>query len=837
MPNSTPLANESLDYPFLLITHMVCAEQQIHDETSKALQELASQTQVGQHTLVEMEKILVQDEQRLSVEEVARRVLPNQQGEAMGQILALAYADGFLSPLEREMVEQVAQIWNWSRGELQQVMVEAEGFRDNRPFGDDQEPSQLSIGAILLRGAESILSRALVSKLAELAPKPIGRRLQQLQREILLVGPEYDEAIERCAAIATEDYRLAEAALKEAGSVLAHLGQAIQQTIDSLQQKTSSQGEAITAKDVVKQLETTKKVLTADILQEIERVGQSLRAKQRALNHFSIAFMGKTKAGKSTLHAVITGDGWEAISTGGQRTTRLNRVYEWKHIRMIDTPGIGAPGGKTDEEIVHSVIEESDVICYVVTNDSIQDTEFQFLKQLKEKAKPLIILLNVKHNLRDSQRLESFLNDPDKLFAMDGNSGLRGHIDRIRRYAKEHYANDYFDIIPVMLLAAQMAREPEHQGYKDKLFKASRIQDFLDAIRESVVWHGTIRRSQTLLGSTVGVIEQSHHWLTQQIQVYHQLIETLQTQRQALRHQIQVAGNDHLESLQHQLSVIFQELFNVLPELAEENWNFNEESLKQNWERKLKASRFDERLQAAYQQTCQGFNQDVQEAIEEIGNELKLIAQLGGGYFSFYDSESRLYERDIERVSGGFINLSQTVVTYFMPPVNKTVMMGAFVINSVLGIFKSREEKRRFAQQRVSNLLAPQIRDRQQDTLAEARANFQDYYQYASGSINIYFDGLIQGVKVLAPQFETPRKKLAATTQALNLAYAKRIVDWCLGHYEPLTEQSIHKTITQVKRDFGCRIDIQTKFEVKPRLSQLDIQRILQEEVSLHRIQ
>jgi hypothetical protein len=89
-----------------------------------------------------------------------------------------------------------------------------------------------------------------------------------------------------------------------------------------------------------------------------------------------------------------------------------------------------------------------------VTNDSIQGTEFKFLQLLKDKAKPLIVLLNVKNNLRDSRRLEYFLKDPDKLFAMDGQSGLDGSIKRIRRYAKENYANDYFDIVPVLLLAA-----------------------------------------------------------------------------------------------------------------------------------------------------------------------------------------------------------------------------------------------------------------------------------------------------------------------------------------------------------------------------------------------
>ncbi len=454
MPNPTTIASEQLNYPFLLLTHMVCADQQIHSEESKALHELASQSRMGQRTIEEMEKILAQDEDLLGLEDVARSVPLSQQSEAMRQILALAYVDGFFAPSEREMVEQVAQIWQWPAGEIQQLIEEAEGFTANRSANDDKDQTELSIGARLLMGAESILSRSLVTKLAEIAPENVGRKIEQLQREILLAGPEYDDAIRQCAAIATEDYKFAAVALEGTESALTNLGRNIQQALKEIQQKTTGKGQATAAKDVAKQLENTRKELTYKIIQEIESVRKSLNAKQRALNHFSIAFMGKTKAGKSTLHAIITGGGWDAIGVGKQRTTRLNRVYEWKNIRIIDTPGIGAPDGKTDEEIAQSVIEESDVICYVVTNDSIQGTEFKFLQLLKDKAKPLIVLLNVKNNLRDSRRLEYFLKDPDKLFAMDGQSGLDGSIKRIRRYAKENYANDYFDIVPVLLLAA-----------------------------------------------------------------------------------------------------------------------------------------------------------------------------------------------------------------------------------------------------------------------------------------------------------------------------------------------------------------------------------------------
>ncbi|MGQ9873552.1 GTPase [Leptodesmis sp.] len=229
-----------------------------------------------------------------------------------------------------------------------------------------------------------------------MAPEHTGEQIKRLQREILLSGPEYDGAIRQCAKIAREDIEYANKALRDASLSLQKLGNDLQPIMHDIQKKIVGKGEYQTAKDVAKQLEQTRRNLSAEILHNLESVRETLQAKQRSLNHFSIAFMGRTKAGKSTLHAVITGEGWESIGIGKQRTTRYNRVYEWKGIRIIDTPGIGAPGGKTDEEIARSVIEEADVICYVVTNDSIQESEFAFLKVLKEKTKPLIILLNIR---------------------------------------------------------------------------------------------------------------------------------------------------------------------------------------------------------------------------------------------------------------------------------------------------------------------------------------------------------------------------------------------------------------------------------------------------------
>jgi hypothetical protein len=545
--------------------------------------------------------------------------------------------------------------------------------------------------------------------------------------------------------------------------------------------------------------------------------------------------MGKTKAGKSTLHAIITGGGWDAIGVGKQRTTRFNRVYEWKNIRIIDTPGIGAPGGKTDEEIAQSVIEESDVICYVVTNDSIQETEFGFLQVLKEKAKPLIILLNVKNNLRDSRRLEHFLKDPDKLFAMDGKSGLGGHIERIHRYAKQHYANDYFDVVPVLLLAAQMSREPAHKERKDKLFKASKIQNFLDSIRVSLVEHGVIRRSQTLLGSTVGAIEHPNQWVTQQAQVYQQFTDTLKNKRETIKKQIKAAAKDNREFLLQQIEEIFQDTLNAIPSFAEDHWNSNEIGLKLGWEQKLKATRFEERLNNAYQETTQKFNKDVQEAIEEVGNEFKLIGKLGGGNFSFNEQDSNNF-RDLVRIGGSLLLITGTILTFFAPPIGMAIGIVAGIVSMITGAFKSKDEKRREAVQNISNSLNYQVSSQKQITIQQAKGVFDDYSNSIDVNINTYFDELIQGLEVIAEQLAIAKRRLSDKANYLNRAYAKRIIDWCTEQYEPLTVESINRTIAKVKRDFGRSMNIQTKSEVKLRNSQEDINRILQEVISIQRL-
>ncbi|MGL4883608.1 MAG: hypothetical protein ACRC8K_21495 [Waterburya sp.] len=48
MSYSSEITNEQLDYGFLLLTHLICADKQIHSEEFKYLRELEKRANISQ---------------------------------------------------------------------------------------------------------------------------------------------------------------------------------------------------------------------------------------------------------------------------------------------------------------------------------------------------------------------------------------------------------------------------------------------------------------------------------------------------------------------------------------------------------------------------------------------------------------------------------------------------------------------------------------------------------------------------------------------------------------------------------------------------------------------
>ena len=826
-----------MNYDLLLIAHVICADRQIHSEEVRYLNALSEKNRSDATTLELVEKIFAQDENCPSVEDIAKNIALETRQEVFSQVLEVAHVDGNFSPLEKNIIDKIAKIWNLSENDVQSAIAKADNnYRKIQSQRETQEEQiELSLSAKVLKGAESVFSQGLVKKLAKVAPVDIGQKIEQLQREVFLSGSEYEEAIQKCAKIAQEDYKFVEWHINQTELALQQLQENINIQIKELQKLSLAGGKGGSAKEAIEQISQTKQALEVKIIQQLQDTRMSLDSKARALSHFSITFMGKTKAGKSTLHAVVTGEGWNAIGTGKQRTTRLNRVYEWKHIRIIDTPGIGAPGGRSDEEIAESVIDESDVICYVVTNDSVQESEFKFLSLLESKSKPLIILLNLKNNLRDTRRLKSFLDNPEKLFSMKGSNDLTGHIDRIRTYAQKHYSNNSFEIIPVMLLAAQLSQEEAHKEIKSDLLKASKLKNFLDIIRESIVENGAIRRSQTFLGSTAGNIESHLNQIKSEIKAYEKLLLELKKKREWVKTEIATQEDRAETILQNKIRTNFQQLRGKTNSFAFQNHKDDSESISQKWNNEVTRMQLRENLEIACKQASESYNQGVAEILEEVGRDLQLVSQLSGSSFNIKNT----YDGFNLKIGGRILAVAGVLIGFVFPPLGIVIGAIGAVLGWFGGFFKSDEDKRREAVEKIEKALKSQIDIQESQIIQQANENLHKQCQNISSAVDIYLGGLIVGLEVMLKELTGAKEKLQLIVRELNFGFSKRILDYCQNKYEHLTLGSARAAIASVERDFGKQImiDLNPNYRISTNFLDPEYQenlgKILQERVSI----
>ena len=379
-----------------------------------------------------------------------------------------------------------------------------------------------------------------------------------------------------------------------------------------------------------------------------------------------------------------------------------------------------------------------------------------------------------------------------------------------------------------MLLAAQLSSEAEHQNDKDKLYKASHIQDFLDSIRESLIKHGAIRRSQTFLGSTVGAIQQPDKWITEQKQAYQSFSNTLKSKQETIRDDIRKAQRDSGEYLEQQIKAIFQDILNAIPQFAENHWEANEHELNRAWKQKTQDIRLEKRLQLSNEEAVAKFDKAIKESLEEVGKELELISQLNISNFTL-DSQDTFSVKNLIKIGGSILGFAAFFLG-FTPFVAFAIPVGFALVSK---LFMSRKEKRRKAVDNISNALREQINKQKRSVIEIAIKNFEKYCSDVSESINSYFNELNDGLEDISNRLEKAQTSLDTTVNYLNCGYAKRIIDWSTEQYEPLTVKNTKKVIAKVDRKFGQSITIQTTTEIKLKKSLEEIKQVIQEDISI----
>ena len=521
-----------------------------------------------------------------------------------------------------------------------------------------------------------------------------------------------------------------------------------------------------------------------------------LDKKRRNIRYFTIAFMGRTKAGKSTLHKVITQQENDDIGVGKLRTTRYNRSWYWNKLRIVDTPGIGAPGGEADTDIAKSIIDEADVVCYVVTSDSIQETEFDFFSTIKERNKPLYIILNVKSNLNQAIRLKRFIANPDDWRLGDGPQSIKGHIERIHDKLDGKYNMDAVRIIPIHLLAAQIALSGEQDSKTSKiLFDASNISEFTNSVKKEVQLSGSLKKSLSVIDGTSYQINTIWHKIYADLKSLKEGNEVLK-KKQAKNYTF---FKNELTQVEQYLKTIFQgtrdDLHNRASAFASEH--YDDEDAGKAWSKDMVVKSINKRLEQQIQERFNDLNEKIKSELEEMIMDMR-ISLATNNIGSNVSGESVTNTRFAAKV---FVSVISTALFVWNPlGWSMAVLTVVGIIGSFLtSLFTSKSEKNRKATENLRKQLCDSIDSGIDKNLKQVLKNTRKSMNDTYKSIDSVLKAYTKNADDIITDMDSLVKQVQEKENAINSLISLRILDF-VGK-NPVKEISINEMSNQVLCD------------------------------------
>lgn len=811
----------------ILFTAYVCvADGLIHDNEVNLIDKFLEENNLSEDIKENVRKIMGDTEDKINLDTILMELKKSGDDSVKQALLVglnVAYSDGFFDPSEEDIFQKFLEITNFNN----QLYLELKGSIINN-LDEKKEVSNIY--------EEKFIDKIIKNFLFSLKNLSSGKVKENIEREynkFLLKGKDYIDAITNSSKIANIDLSLAEKAIKQIDESYKKLIQNIDKILENNKKYENSKDEA--EKQFFEILNNLQIGLKDIVINRIEQNRRTIIRKQRAIDYYTISFIGKTKAGKSTLHSVITGKGNEFIGKGQQRTTRYNRMYEWEKIRIIDTPGIGAPGGKTDEEIAKSVIDESDLICYVLKNDSIQESEFNFLKLIKEHNKPIVILLNVKENIENETKLQIYLKNPEKWYTRKDAQSLDGHISRINRYAEEHYKNGFFEIFPVHLLAARMSNDENYSKYSNLLYKSSHLQEFLNSLRVQIIDEGIIKRTQTMIDGSIYILNESLLRLKDFEKPLENLYKSLDKNKSEVISKLDVSFNENYKILKSNLTNTFLDLKeNKAMDFATINYNAKKDEVGYRWESFLKEIKFNETIKTKIDTISNDYLDEVKKALQEVEENLTLFSKIQLENMNFNISGT-INLKSIGKVIGSIITIAGGII-FLIPGLNVVgVIIGIVggVIGIISGFFKSKEQKVREASQKLYSSIKGSIEENQNKIINDILNNFENKHKEIKKSVLNFIEKLQENINIVLTQIKPEIKFLENNIEYLNKIYAYRIINYINNKKILEIEDSVIDEIN-ITRNYGKEFIIKSSF-IPNNKDDDKITKILQEKITLQK--
>ena len=750
---------------FLLACHLIVADGEINTKEISVLENYLHVDNT-QELYIEKQKIFSDDENKKSIEQLLHELKEEQlteehKKEIIEFLSDIAFSDNYISTQEQELIEYIAQ----------SLQVDYKDILFQKSILNEQE----------IESTRLKLYQKVIGKIQKTVYNNFLNKDSEKNMDNLFGSLGFSTVIEKISDEAIIDLNSVTEIIKKTNEDLI-VGK---QEIDKLTYPQTSRTEVQQIIDVV---QGTKNHFNTMINSSLAENLAVLDKKKRNFRYFTIAFMGRTKAGKSTFHKIITQEKNDDIGVGKLRTTRYNRSWYWDKLRIVDTPGIGAPGGDVDTEIAKSIIDEADLICYIVTSDAIQETEFDFFETIKERNKPLYIILNVKSNLTESIRLKRFLRDPHRWRECNGPQSIQGHFDRIRERLDGKYNMDAVKVIPIHLLAAQIAmqeKESNPENYKS-LLEGSNIMEFIRSVKKEVYESGSLKKSLSVIDGTAYQIHLFHQQLQSDIVQLKKSTELLKKKNNSLKDFFQRESSKLTSNIAKLFNSTQVELNNYATNFADTN--YENKNVGKTWEEdsvvRNKTSYLNEQIKTSLKR----FNEEVKERIEEISSDIKFIDKISSTVSAQTDSIHNT--KSGVRIVGTICTI---IFTNLWNPLSWGALIGSAIIAGVIRFFTSffeskvekiKKAKKKLREQLYENI-EKNINTNKKETLDKIHSSISLMNNRLKNLLGTYIDEVEQLIRIL----EDIQEKCIGKEQNINALISLRILEYV--HKEPFAVKKL----------------------------------------------
>ena len=813
------------DVSFLIASYLIVSDYEIH---SNEIEIQKKSFLISEQAKIEHNKILSDEEDKKSLNELIilfkNRASYDEKRKLVMVLNQIAYADNFFHQNERKFIDNIIKQINFSAAEAQVICNEIE--ESSNKYIEKQQTFWQNVKENISKGLYSITKN-------------------DFFEDTLLNGKEFVNKVREIGVRAKEDLNITS---NNIGLLNKKLSEKIENIENAAKEIEKNKREDKESEEILSFVQELEDKIKNGFINEFSNNLEVLKKKKKTIDYFTIAFMGRTKAGKSTFHKVITGEETDDIGVGKLRTTRFNRVFNWENIRIVDTPGIGAPGGKADTETARSIVDEADLICYIVTNDAIQETEFNFLSELKDRNKPMFIILNIKENLENSARLRRFIKNPLQWKEDKGDKNIQGHIDRIREMiAKNNYNPDLIEIIPIQLLAALLANQKINELPKkeiEALAKGSNLEEYTKKIKQSIFRSGNLKKSQNIIDGFNYYVTNTKDSIEQERKKAEDLLNSIKNKKRELNKDIDKEKQKTLLNINSAISNTFASMQGDLSSIFA-NKHYESKEIGKDWERFVDEKGYFKSLKIEIEDEIMNFSKNIKNKIEEFFEDLQMELQYSYvNNFQTGDTTDYRFWYNFG-IGSATLGISVLALANIWNPVGWALaaVVGLTAVATFLGnwLLKSKEERVREAKEKVIKGILPQLQRQEKEIKQNVRDAFLENISRVQGTLNQKLDYIINGLVEIKSILEEIEQESFAVQKTLNKVFVYRIFEH-LGKVKidvkgNTLQEYINKNLETTKIDRSYKnsyLNVKTDFNISPK-EEKEIQDLIQTDVKFEK--